>query len=66
MHLKKRAMARTEPKTRSNDGTPFGLHNTAAVTCLGSTFLNVQQPGASNALYGTVLVDQSMKQPSDL
>jgi hypothetical protein len=65
MHLK-RAMARTELRARSNDGTPFGLHNTVAVTCLGPTFLNVQQPGASNALYGTVLGNQSMKQPSDL
>jgi len=62
----KSAMARAEPKTRSNDGTPFGLHNTVAVTCIGSTFLNEKQPGASNALYGTVLGDQSMKQPSDL
>ena len=58
-------MARTEPKTRSNNGTPFGLHNTVAVTCLGSTFLNAE-PGASNALHGTVLGDQSMKQPPDL
>jgi hypothetical protein len=59
-------MARTEPKTRSNDGTAVGLHNTIAVTCLGSTFLNVKERGASSALYGTVVGDQSMKQPPDL
>ena len=58
-------MARTELKIRSNAGMQFGLHNTVAVTCLGFTFLNVK-PGASTALYGTVLGDRSMKQPSDL
>jgi hypothetical protein len=53
-------MARTEPKPRSNHGTPFGMHIVAAAR-LGPTFLDVKQPGASHALYGTVLGDRSMK-----
>ena len=59
-------MARTEPKTRSKYGMPSDCTTRSLLRVLGSTFLDVTQPGTSSALYGTVLGDQPMKQQSDL